>query len=297
MGQQTCAPATEDDTGAGVNVCLYSTKSATIGMACPPQHRVCGGERMPRRHPVWRPVSRARPAKATRANHSFASTVGPGDADALCSTVDCQVDADCGGGMYCGVRRLQQLECGTPNADPDDCINAADFTKGGATIQKGPFGLIRNVCRVAGQCAPCASNLDCSLRDNQACVNLGGDLRCAAACAVPSDCEDDHTCIGGYCVPKFGKCVGTGQYCEPCLDDLDCAANGPTWACGSGTGNQRACYDAAFGTSCTSDAMCPTSPSGRHGDCVDLDGNGSVDSCYFPSVGGKYMCWPPNPLP
>lgn len=294
--EQLCAPAINDDTGEGVNVCTYTTKSKSIGIPCPASTECAASMACPDGTPCG-PGVEAPTCEGDSCKPLICLTSGPGDADALCTNVDCQTDADCGGGMYCGIGRLAQLECGTMGADPNDCINAADFAKGGATIQRGPLGLLRNTCRPAGQCAPCASDLDCGLRPNQKCVNLSGELRCAAGCNFPSDCDDDHTCIGNFCVPKAGRCAGTGGFCEPCLNDLDCAAGGPKFACINTTGNQRACFDVDFPDACTKDSDCPQAASGRYGDCVDLDGNMTVDHCYLPMVSGKYMCWPANPLP
>lgn len=291
VGEQECAPAVEDDTGADILACIYSSKSTRIGVPCPLTTECDGALACPDGTPCGPDVAMTS-CSPDACKPLVCLGIGVGDADAVCTTFDCTKDEDCGASMYCGVRRLVPLECGTTGAKPPpDCIPAEDFNKGGATIAKGPFGLIRNVCRPAGQCAPCQSNLDCTA--NHACVNLGGQLRCAAACGTSKDCEDDASCVGGYCAPKFGTCTGA-KFCEPCLNDRDCAASGPTWACGNPTGNQRACYDASFSEACTKNTDCTKSPSGRYGSCQDTDNTPGVDSCYFPLLGGKFMCWPPN---
>lgn len=296
-GQQACVAKT-NDAGQAVNVCEYTNKSQYIGTSCPlgtecdafmacPDGSDCGPD-------VTSPkcdASQCRPLDCIGG--------GVGDADAYCANLDCTADTDCAPGYSCSVIRLTNKICGTQKGTTDPCIDPADFTKDGATYSEGPISLLRHACRKRTACTPCNTDDDCSLYPDQKCVQLGDQTVCAVGCNTSKDCEDDHTCVGNFCIPKIGSCKGTGQFCEPCVTDLDCAAGGPTVACVGATGNQRACFDTTAKT-CTSDADCPAAPapSTRRGMCLDgrvnlMQGDPGYHTCYLPynAALNKFKCF------
>lgn len=290
---QECAPAKADD-GSDILACAYTNKSENIGLACPnlgecdpfsvcPDGSVCTPDA-----PGSCKPEECRPMACLGA--------GIGDAYAYCSTLDCKTDEDCVGGMECRVTRSAQKICGTQKGTEDPCVDPANFAADGHTYQEGPVSLLQNVCAKRGDCAPCETDLDCDLEPDQSCVNINGSLRCARGCAVAKDCEDDHDCVGNFCIPKFGACVGNGNFCEPCHTDLDCAGGGPAMACYQLQGTQTACIDASFSTSCTTDNDCPVSPSGKKGHCFQSDEVGDpglVHKCFAPfqASTSKFKCW------
>jgi hypothetical protein len=293
---QECA-ATKADDGTDVNVCLYTQKAESIGMPCPIGNECDAYSACPDGSPCGGDVANPK-CDAAECRPLVCLTAGTGDANAYCSTYDCKTDDDCVDGMYCTVRRLDQKICGTQKGTEDPCVDPAAFNADGATYQEGPISLLRNVCEKRGACAPCTTDLDCSDYPTQNCVQIGPDTVCAKQCASAIDCEDDHDCVSGFCVPKFGSCTGNGNFCEPCNTDLDCAGGGPNSACLGLTGTQKACFDASFPDTCTTTSDCPVSPSGKHGVCLDENegsspGDPTYHRCYFPfkAATNKFKCW------
>ncbi len=65
-------------------------------------------------------------------------------------------------------------------------------------------------------------------------------------------CTNSTDSVGNaatYCLHKFGACVGTGQVCDPCRSEADCA-NGTHCITNIATG-ERMCTKA-----CTMDSQC-----------------------------------------
>jgi hypothetical protein len=293
---QECAPTKADD-GTDITACLYTQKAESIGIPCPAGNECDAFSACPDGSACGPDVQSPKCSDA-ECRPLVCLSAGVGDANAYCTTYDCTADTDCVDGMFCSVRRLAQKICGTQKGSEDPCLDPSAFTTDGATFQEGPVSLLRNICKKRGPCAPCDGTLDCSDFDAQDCVDIGGDSVCAAKCSTNTDCEDDHACTGGFCVPKFGKCVGSGNFCEPCNNDLDCKAGGPTMACLDLTGNQKACFDASFPDACMSNTDCPVAPSGKHGLCLGdaqgvSPGDPTYHHCYFPfnSVLDKFKCW------
>lgn len=295
---QACTPA-KNDAGADVNVCQASTKAARstdIGIACPYGDECNGSYTCPDGTVCGDGVANAT-CSGAECKPLHCLSVGIGDGNAYCTQFDCTSDTDCSTGMYCGVTRLDQKICGTNKGTDDPCLDPADFNTDGATFSEGPLGLLRKVCRVRTGCVACTTTEDCSGVPGQDCVQFGSESVCAKSCGTAKDCEDDNACTGGYCLPKFGSCKGTGQFCEPCVSDLDCAAAGPTFACLGTTGDQVACLDVSFPITCTDSTVCPVSPSGKKGMCMDdsvaSPGSSLYDHCYFPytPATNKFKCW------
>jgi len=241
-------------------------------------------------------------------------SAGVGDAEAVCTNQDCQGDLDCGPGFYCGTTRDPQMICGTDKGEVEPCIDPANFAAAGATYQEGPASLLRNTCIPRPQCAACESDLDCSpvigwdgtdgavspLGEQMRCIPIGEGNHCAQTCATAGDCDPDYACATdiGLCVPKFGACTGTGAYCDPCLNDLDCSGAEGSSICLELSGNQTACFDLSFPDTCTSDNDCPMSAGGFNGECLDegeglTSTDGAYHRCYVPFDSGasKFGCW------
>jgi hypothetical protein len=346
-GSQNCSPATEDDTNAAITTCQANEVPKGMGIKCPFKAECDGlgicpnGKGCERYHCGFQPDLCVRDAAACGDNQDCTigkcpdgtgcainpclaaeckalacQTTGEGDADAYCTRQDCASDADCAGGFYCGITRDPHEIC---NSDPqkgdnnlcgmtsEACINKSALGQGN-TLFEGSMCILRKTCLKRGQCAPCATDLDCSQLPLQTCKQIGGEGRCARACSLDKDCDPDYACLEGSCIPRFGACKGSGNFCEPCQSDEDCASNGTRKACIEASGGQRACFnyeqfatpcDPAKGcVECTTDLDCPASPSGRHGECFD-EGEGYTPSdavyhrCYLPydAPDNKFECW------
>jgi len=234
-------------------------------------------------------------------------TKGEADADAYCTKRDCASDDDCLGGYYCGIVRDPHEICGSSpkKGDNNFCGLTADPCKSpgqdGSSLFEGSICMLRKSCLKRDRAAPCATDLDCSHIDGQKCVAVSGESRCAPTCSVDANCLPDQACDPalGACVPRFGKWIGEGGvFCEPCVSDEDCGSKGTTWACTEISGGMRACFDQAFPDTCTSNADCPKSPSGKSGTCFDEgEGFDPADSlyhrCYLPinPADNKTSCW------
>ena len=266
---QRCVAATEDDTDAGVEVCA-AAPVRQIGAPCP------AGEC---------------PAPMT------CHISGPGDATAYC-TRDCLTNADCPGGYECGTQRDPHAICGTTKGNSNFCGTTTDdcWDAGygpGTSYLEGSYCLEHLVCLKRDDCAPCQTDLDCSLTRDR-CVDVNGAKRCAPACTVGTDCELDKTCVQGACKPLYGACTGSG-FCAPCRADSDCE---PNFECSHLHGNERSCVDVQFSVTCNASADCPVAPSGRHGMCLDesaqtYPGDSLYHRCYVPfdEASNTYTCY------
>lgn len=336
-GAQSCLPAVEDDTGAAVTVCT-GTFTSGVGLPCPvgdecgalfacPDGGACGASLCgggactadPDLCPADQPdcglgtcddgttLCKVPTCDAAACAALQCHTSGEGDALAYCTTPTCATDADCMPGFECALERAPGTICGDTsvgnhpacNTDGEPCIAEGDLASQG--LQKGSLCLLRAQCVKKTECSPCETDLDCSYTVNAHCTDLGGSKICAAACATDDDCFPDFQCTGGNgdrCVPRFGACKGTGAFCEPCQNDLDCGGPGSGNACGEISAGRHACFDFNFPDACTVDSDCPDSPSGKPGECLDEpEGLSAGDSvyhrCYYPKNegSGKFSCW------
>lgn len=113
-------------------------------------------------------------------------------------------------------------------------------------------------------CDPCLINDNCTAGEFTACVPTadGSSRYCSKACEAQYDCggvqgrflscdttTDSLGASGKYCLHKFGACVGTGEVCDPCRTNADCA-NGTRCLANIATG-ERMCTKA-----CTMDSQC-----------------------------------------
>lgn len=326
-----CSDAVEDDTGAAIKACTPSPKSPILGASCYFGNEcdattvcpdgtacgasLCGGQACT--DGLCPDGTACAPqtcdATACRAPRCLGGVDGQSPSgSAYCTQNDCTADADCGAGMYCGKTRAFNEICGREGelelGDPSlPCLDPADFTTEGKTYQEGPVSLLRNTCLVRRQCAPCASDLDCSAAAGQLCASVGGESRCASTCLTDADCERDAACLEDpahpgalVCTPRYGSCVGdAGEFCAPCVNDLDCGGPETSFICYPAAGSQRGCFDYSFPDTCETDADCPENPGGTlHGECFD-DGEGIpagdplYHRCflpYFPSA-NRFQCW------
>lgn len=250
-------------------------------------------------------------------------SAGEGDANAYCAHFDCAKDDDCGPGAYCGYIRDPRQVCGTMKGNDDQCGKSSaacvSAANGGAGVE-GPVCWMRRICRRRDECAPCASNVDCSAGNGDVCVTVGASKACAHFCTADANCRSDQKCVPAgnvcaatprlscataadcptandtcvprnACVPRSGGCHAENamptKFCYACTSDVDCGDKSSTFVCASPGGGERACLDSSFGTACMTDKDCPTSPSGAHGRCLDdSDGvpanNSAFHHCYFP---------------
>jgi hypothetical protein len=238
---------------------------------------------------------------------------GQGDANAYCSFQDCHADTDCASSFYCGITRDPNPICnsdptmevgGSPFCGATDammmnptCVDPTTFMQGNTYVE-GSVCLLRSTCLQRRACDPCENDAECGNIDGGVCKMIGTDMRCTAPCSVDTDCQSDNQCTGGFCIPRFGACVGTGGFCEPCVSDEDCGMAGSTQACVSLSTGQRACFDVSLSMTCTTDDDCPTSPSGKHGACLNeteevAPSDSVYHHCYLPFDPNtlRFACW------
>lgn len=335
----TCADGTEDGTGAAVKTCKPTGKAAILGATCYFGNEcaawsvcpdgtacgasVCGGQACT--EGLCPDGSACAPqtcdATACRAPRCFGSVDATGQSpsgEAYCTQDDCTVDTDCAAGMYCGKTRDFHEACGKDYSYSDEqpCIDPSEYTTAGKTFEDGPVTLLRNTCVLRTQCSPCATDTDCTGVAGQLCAQFGGESRCAATCASDADCERDAACLadaahGGQlvCTPRYGSCAGQGEFCSPCVTDLDCGPPGTAMVCDANSllgGDPlpsrhfaQGCFDLTFPDDCTSDTTCPLSVDGvHHGQCLDsgegyTPSDGVYQRCFLPfnTTSYRYQCW------
>lgn len=240
---------------------------------------------------------------------------GDGDADAYCTRFDCAADLDCPGGYYCGTFRDPHGICGTQKGDNSFCGQTSEpcvdlgALPPGSSYHEGNQCLERRACMKRSQCSSCETDIDCSQLPGQICSDTGDATKmCTRLCNLANqdkDCDPQYTCqpsphdpsgAQGVCKPRFGKCKGDGAYCSTCNSDDDCGSGASCLQ--PGLSAERACMQFPLATSCTTDANCPKSPSGKFGECLDeaegVDStSGAYHKCYLPfdTAGGRFTCW------
>ncbi len=297
---QNCAAAKEDGTGAMIETCQSNGKGS-IGSKCPfgtecKTLMTCGD---------GSPCPTTGSCKVGTCKALVCLSSGSGDADAYCTLDDCHGDSDCPGGYVCDTIRDPHQICGGATPDPnvggtttDPCVDPSKNAANGTTYAAGQFCTQRNQCRIRAQCDPCTTDLDCSLVAGRHCAQGN----CAEDCASDADCVNGFVCTSGECLPRSGSCsaaAGTGKFCDNCRTQADC---GKGLLCAElDPGGARTCLNET-GSACTSDATCPTSPSGLHAICADArlelsPGQPGYDTCYiapFVVATGKFGCWAGN---
>jgi hypothetical protein len=105
------------------------------------------------------------------------------------------------------------------------------------------------------------------------------------------------------CAHRFGSCSGSGQSCEPCVDDRDCGA---AYCTGSSFTGERFCIDLQATCECAAGEEfcfgggCPVTPGGLQMNCVPEVENGAPSVCFgAATVPGDQTsqlgCWPAPP--
>lgn len=292
-----CTPA-KDDGGANVNVCLPTAHSPSVGMKCP-EGDECEGKFACPDGSACDPEKGEGTCAKEACRALYCTGAGQGDTDAYCTYWDCTAEAPCPGGYECQrVRDFHKLcdKDKTSWAKELPCVAEADYQKDGATYIEGPLTLLRNTCLKREQCGACETDLDCSYSPGEACIDIGGEMRCSRACKRDADCELDYACDEGKgrCLPKAGTCVGEGNYCEPCLDDMDCGGDISSFkGCRVETPGGKFCFDFSYPDQCTTSADCPQAPSGKYGECLSSKYGSLAGRCGPPYRESSYTftCW------
>ncbi len=326
----SCGDAVEDDTGAAIRTCAATGKAPILGAICYFGNEcdawtvcpdgtacgasLCGGQACtdgacPDGTPCAPQSCDAAACRSPRCLGAVEDPAQSPSATSFCSQDDCTTDADCAGGLVCGQIRDFHEICGRDDVElgtETPCIDPSEFATDGKTYQEGTVSLLRNVCLRRRQCSPCVEDLDCSGVPGLLCAQIGGESRCATQCAADGDCEADATCEEDpahpgvlVCTPRFGACAGDGNFCEPCVNDLDCGEASGSFACIQTAGAQRACFDLTFPDECTTDDDCPVAPDGElHGECMDAGEQVPTNDpiyhrCYFPyfESSNRFQCW------
>jgi hypothetical protein len=327
---QDCAPAKEDGTGTAITTCQANGKSS-VGTKCPfgtecaslltcpdgsnCDYTQCGGGTCTLDPVACDGVTGCTAGKCADKSACTVQgcaqsdckpltclTTGSGDADAYCTLLDCQSDANCPGGYWCDTVSDPHQICGQPAPDPklcgttkEGCVTLSQNAANGTTYSKGQYCTERKECRLRSQCDPCATDLDCSIVAGRHCSSGN----CLYDCKTDSDCDNGFQCTAGECAPRFGSCagaVGTGKFCDPCRNQDDCAKG---YICEELTnGGLRTCLISAGTMDCTVDSDCPKSPSGLYGACLGAaeessPGDGVYQTCFAPFIAAAdgYACW------
>jgi len=142
----------------------------------------------------------------------------PTDAHAYCTYFGCQLDTDCGPGMWCAKTNVY------PNVDVDIAHPRYPELRGKKSTT--------TVCMPRTYCATCSADVDCPPVDGipQVCaLDARGEGRfCTRECASDTNCRLDARCVldpdvdKKLCFPRAGACKGDGGLCSPCSSDDDC---------------------------------------------------------------------------
>jgi hypothetical protein len=253
------------DAGAGAGLTCNKTpfavdetgKPVLFNVDCSLDANVCVGTADPNTAPSCRKAEDPKKRGMPLAN----------DSEAYC-TGACTDDKDCPTNMFC-------------NTDYD-------------SVKK---------CMQRDQCAPCKHNFECPANFGCVATKDGTSTYCTQRCASQDSCpgaaqqiafeactttQDTDGNSAGYCLHKYGACVGTGEICDPCLTKADCAKSGSTCITNTLTG-EKMCSKA-----CTTDAMC----GGPHNStCDNTDPMYSLGICTGDTTPGKiyatvFSCWP-----
>jgi len=260
------------------------------------------------------------------ANDFVCIGAGAGDVDAYCTKTGCQADGDCATGYFCATVRTSRVPCSDNcgikgSSSTTNCVPSANIGAG-QEFSCGPVSLLRNICLKRSYCNECESDDDCRGKAGQICAkDIGGNKICTVLCdpnvdnACPwgnaSICAVHDTDLGKpTCAHRFKACHGTGQNCEPCVDDKDC----PNGLCldSSFTG-EKYCVNIKTkcdctglpveqGVSCTGGG-CPQTPGGLQGTCYGGDAVQQAGSALYqtcvganvnpnPSATPQTGCWP-----
>lgn len=134
-------------------------------------------------------------------------------------TGTCPTGMKCLGGGADSATAYCTAECKDSTACPPTftCQELADSTAPGGK---------RNFCVRRGFCGRCAHDGQCE--NGGKCIKQGTASFCTLPCTQGStecprfaDCKD----VGGgdfQCVHRAGTCAGSGEMCQPCLDEPDC---------------------------------------------------------------------------
>ena len=266
----------------------------------------------------------AGPSDCDSAGGFFCISAGSEDLDAYCTT-DCTDDSTCAAGYACTpLTRVpcDNTVCKNVTADPKDRTCIPDDQIGpGKPFQCSSRGATRNACRPRKFCSTCETDSDCLAASNQVCAKDQSGMK---ICTQPCDLKHPSCPWGNAgtcgiwdaergvatCAHRFGKCVGSGKGCEPCLKDADCGAKG---VCNSSSfTGERWCVDLSTACNCGAEAAstgtctgggCPKSPSGLQMFCVDSttttadDGvcvGANTSAGLLTSSSQQTGCWPQN---
>jgi hypothetical protein len=220
-------------------------------------------------------------------------------------------------GSLCLLRRtcVKREPCAPCETNQDCSLDAEQIC--------APFGdgnVCARFCAAEGDCfgdeACWPSFATCELDPQLPCPSVGCPPRpCVDGWCVsppggepPSFCERDADCPTQNCIPRsvclpregFCRTAG-GGFCRHCVDDTDCGDATSSQGCAEVTDGQYACLDFNFEATCAggADALCPTAPSGAHGECLNegeqyTSADWAYERCYFPYDNGtsRFTCWP-----
>src|SRR5262249_32827633 len=112
-------------------------------------------------------------------------------------------------------------------------------------------------------CSACTINEHCSSAFPVCVPDTGSGHYCTKVRGTDDDCggaqgkvqvcrggTDSLGTLGTFCFHRYGACVGTGQLCDPCRTNADCAASA------SSCYSNDATHESFCSKMCNSDAEC-----------------------------------------
>jgi hypothetical protein len=272
-----CADEATDDEGNDVLLCRFDDfprNPGEYGTACPNGPDDCSGD--------FRCVG-----------------AGQGDSAAYCTATGCEDDTECPTGMLCSHNRTTAPPCESAcnlRPDPTDprCIPSELIGEGRPFRCSTGGQLELRICLERGYCSDCETDADCRSLSGQICAKSGdGSKACTTLCdpgtnscpwGSASSCDVWDEQLGEpTCGHRAGSCHGTGDGCEPCIDDRDC----PRGFCSLNTfTSEQFCVDEEFVCECRDGedfclgGGCPMTPGGLTMNCVSRAEGAAPDACY-----------------
>lgn len=248
-------------------------------------------------------------------NDFMCLTRGEGDTESYCTFRGCDSDVECPSGLFCshnsvGSRPPCVTACGIAGQPQTaNCIPETDIGPGRPYRCSANGGVELTVCLKRSFCTSCETDADCRGEANQVCARgPDGNKTCTLLCTSglgscpwgsATQCGVFDQELGvATCAPLFGACRGSGNSCEPCVDDADC----PKGFCSvsSFTGEQF-CFDETASCACDEGEEscvgggCPLTPSGLQMNCLSTADGEPPSVCYgaenADESGAPLGCW------
>jgi hypothetical protein len=243
---------------------------------------------------------------------------GEGDAESYCTRAGCDADSECPDGYACQAQSLRGVPpctsaCGlVGDATDPECVPTSDIGTGKAVnCRADQAGLELRMCAKREFCSECERDADCRGRSGQICARgADGTKACTQLCdpetsgcpwGSATECKLYDAGLGvPTCGHRSESCRGSGNSCDPCIDDRDC----PRGFCSNSdfTGERfcvaldDTCACAEGQDSCLGGG-CPATPGGLAMNCISRDSTSAPSACFGALTSedesaSQLGCWP-----